>query len=122
MTYLPARKKRQRMGVREPSRVSCPGHLKWTRGNVCCVSDKAPCYGRIHAHHVRLGAHAGVGEKPGDDRVVSLCAVHHAELHDKGQRTFEKKYGVDLAGVAADNWRASEHGRKWRAKMASGMG
>lgn len=35
--------------------------------------------------------------KPGDEWVVNLCWKHHAEGHQGGWKTFERKFGVDLA-------------------------
>lgn len=59
--------------------------------------------GRIHPHHVRLGAGAGMKQKPGDERCVPLDWLHHDEVH-KGARTFERKYGIDLYTISQILW------------------
>ena len=73
------------------------------------------CSGKMHAHHCREGANGSMGKKPDDSTAVPLCEVAHAEIHNVGWRTFEARYGVDLSALAADIWRTSSHGIKWRA-------
>ena len=51
---------------------------------------------RCEAHHVRKGAHSGIGTKPTDFRTVPLCQTSHDEYHQIGHDTFCKKYGLDL--------------------------
>lgn len=87
-----------------PKRVRSPSHLAWVRGFECVVSGcpNMP----IEAHHVRLGSHAGIGQKPGDDVTVSLCVTHHREVH-LGEATFQKKYGLNLLSLAAEFANAS---------------
>lgn len=70
------------------------GHIKWVEGRHCLVGGcrRTP----THAHHVRLGSHAGMKIKPGDDRVVSLCMEHHSELHTRGEITFQVKHRLNL--------------------------
>ena len=57
-----------------------------------------PCSDAIHNHHTQNG---GMGRKGDFDTIVPLCVRHHREVHDKGVRTFEKTYGLDLA-LSAD--------------------
>jgi hypothetical protein len=42
----------------------------------------------IEVAHVRLGSGAGVGQKPSDDRTLSLCRDCHSRQHQVGERTF----------------------------------
>lgn len=42
----------------------------------------------IHAHHVRLGSQAGMGQKPSDYRCVPLCAYEHDLLHKTGEKEY----------------------------------
>lgn len=113
MTYLPPRRKRQPLGIREPSHIRCESHLRWLRGHVCLCHKTGECSERMEAHHVREG-HLGMSTKPNDSEGVPLCSNHHSELHNKGVQTFEAKYRLNLLSVAADMWRASPHGRKYR--------
>lgn len=79
-------------------------HLEWVREQGCGISG---CWCRpIHAHHHRSAATAGTGLKPGDEWVVNLCWRHHAEGHQIGWKTFQRKYGVNLAEHAM--WLASQ--------------
>lgn len=108
------RRKRAKMGVREPSRVVCPSHLKWTRGHACCIDSVVAqgeqhfCQGRIEAHHVTTRGAGG-----GDETVVPLCTKAHGLVHSMGCETFGKTFGVDLEQIAAGLWRASPHRRKY---------
>ena len=75
-------------------RYRSPAHLSWVRSLGCGIQG---CHERpIHAHHNRSAATAGTGVKPGDANVINLCWRHHAEGHQTGWKTFEKKYSVDL--------------------------
>lgn len=113
---IPQRRTRARMNVRVSERVDCPGHLKWTRGNLCLASSAGNCSLKMEAHHVREGQTGGTGLKPGDDSAVGLCSHHHAEGHAIGWKTFEQRYRVDLDKAAADLWRVSPHGVTYRMK------
>lgn len=68
----------------------------------------------MHAHHVRKGTHTGTSKLPDDSEAVPLCAIAHEEVH-KGHETFQRKYGLILRAEAADAWRVSPHGIRWRA-------
>ena len=69
-------------------------HLNWLRQQTCVVPK---CFGEpVHPHHVRTAATAGTGMKPPDEQSVPMCLRHHRELHERGNRTFEARYAVDL--------------------------
>ena len=113
---LPRRKPRSRMGLRESSVIKYPGHLKWVRGHECAVAraeaaSRYPCWGRIEAHHVRTRGAGG-----GDEQVISLCQGHHAQLDSPAWSStrFEQVYKIDMASMAADLWRVSPHGIRYR--------
>lgn len=80
-------------------KIKSPGHMKWVRLHSCCV--KGCTNDRMEAHHVRLGSHAGMGSKPGDDKTISLCVTHHSAAH-RGEETFAKMYGLDLQALAKE--------------------
>lgn len=61
----------------------------------------------IEVAHVRVGAGAGIGQKPDDWNTISLCRECHAEQHRLGEATFQKKYGIDMAAMAAEFAKAS---------------
>lgn len=56
----------------------------------------------MHAHHVRLGSHAPLSAKPGDDVTVSLCGACHFRLHTVGENTFQQSHNLDLLALAAE--------------------
>lgn len=93
MTLPPSIRKERKAGAR----LSSPGHLDYVRSKHCLVEGCRVL--PIHAHHVRLGSHAGTGERPGDDKAVGLCHLHHEEVH-KGELTFQVKYHVNLQVMA----------------------
>lgn len=115
---LPKRRKAPRMNVRHDDTVRCAGHLQWLRlTRECLISGKHECSGRMEAHHVRLGAHAGMAQKPGDDLAVPLCQAAHRELHNIGQATFDRRYDVRSLEAAHGLWTISDHGRRYRARQ-----
>ena len=79
--------------------IRCRAHLAWIRSLGCCVHGckRTP----IHAHHVRSAATAGTGIKPPDSGTVNLCFEHHAEGHQTGWLTWQRKYRILLAPHAA---------------------
>ena len=52
-----------------------------------------------------------MGEKSSDAMTVSLCREHHAESH-RGEKTFERKHGLNLLARAEEFFRASPHRSK----------
>lgn len=65
----------------------------------------------IHAHHLRSGEavkERGVGMKCLDKRSLSLCWLHHDELHCVGSRReiewFRDQCGIDPHALAAALW------------------
>lgn len=112
---LPKRKQKPRMGVKEPSVIRCPGHVRWVRQSFqCAIADKAghECGGRIEFHHVETRGSGG-----GDETGVPLCSVAHATGHTIGWVTFGQRYGVDLEQMHKDLWRASPHRIKYEAQQ-----
>lgn len=95
----------QRRSIRPPR--DCPAHRAWVRRHHCCVPgcERMP----IECAHVRHGTDGGTGLKPSDRWVISLCRHHHAEQHRLGERQFERKYGIELAQMAAVFARNSPH-------------
>ena len=71
----------------------------------------------IECAHVRLGSHAGMSQKPDDDRTISLCRDCHASLHRLGEATFAKIYGLDLQALAAEFAAKSPHRSKLQVRQ-----
>lgn len=120
MNFPLKRRRKEPMGLREPSHIECPGHRKWTRGHCCLIEGRAGhvCHGKIEAHHVREGRHGGMNIKH-DDTVVPLCSLAHTTFHAMGHASFRLKYGVDLPALAADLWRRSPHRLKYEKKQGA---
>lgn len=120
------RKKRKPMGLREETRVRCPGHLAWLRGLQCTVNGAVLgsgsthwhhiCEGRIEAAHVRTSTDGAMGIKPGDNWAIPLCSEAHRYQHEWGEHLFELDYRVDMKKVAAELWAKSPHRLKWEQK------
>jgi hypothetical protein len=86
---------------------SCPAHRAWVRRHHCCVGS---CYQTpIECAHVRKGGDGGMGLKPTDRWVISLCAHHHSEQHRIGEAAFEARYGINLIALASEFARRSPH-------------
>jgi len=102
---MPARRKRERMGIeRAPQRI-WPRHRRWVKSHHCCVPGCPALL--VDFAHIRTAANAGMGLKPHDRFGVPLCRLHHREQHDCGQATFEDRHGIDLDAIAAELVRTS---------------
>jgi hypothetical protein len=67
-------------------------YLQYVRGHHCLVTGTD--YGVV-AHHLRTHHHGGgVALKPSDYRTVPLNQMRHMELHQIGEKSFWKKYGI----------------------------
>lgn len=106
---LPAKHKIE--STRE-KRWRCPSHLAWVRKHRCCVPECTMM--PIEAAHVRTGTTGGVGMKPDDSFVISLCSMHHREQHRIGERAFEQTYEIDMIALAAEFFSKSPHRMKKR--------
>lgn len=114
---LPKRRRRPKAGLREPSRVVCPQHLQWIRGNCCILADvrNHVCWGKIEAHHVTTRGAGG-----GDETAIPVCSAAHRLVHDLGRMTFERRFGKDLAAIASGLAALSPALRKYRMKQERG--
>lgn len=104
---LPARLKPDHF--KPKARLRSTAHRNWVRTHQCSVPGctKMP----IEVAHVNRAATRGVGQKSSDAQVVSLCRDHHSESH-RGEKTFERRYGLDLMKLAREFYRASPHRHK----------
>lgn len=112
------RRKKQKTGLRQESRIRSYAHKKWVRGFECLIAGKHGCVGIIQAAHVRTGTDGYMGEKPSDCYVVPLCVAAHTEQHSIGEKSFERVYGVNFLGAAEELWRKSPHRRAAELKEA----
>ncbi|MGZ2411017.1 hypothetical protein ACUXST_000414 [Sphingomonas sp. F9_3S_D5_B_2] len=102
--FFPARIRKEK-----PAQLarSCPAHRAWVRSHHCSVPNcrRQP----IECAHVRSGTDGGLGIKPSDKWVISLCAFHHRQQHRIGEAAFEAQHGVDLKALACEFARRSKH-------------
>lgn len=105
------KRKRPKMGLREPTQFRSQSHLAFVRRFECIVNN-SDCSGRIEAAHVRSSGEGGTGLKPGDEWSVPLCAQHHYEQHQIGESRFELRYGLDLKRIAEGLAKRSPHVRR----------
>lgn len=94
--FLPAKRKRPKMGVDKGIKRDWPGHEKFIRSLECCVRG---CPNQSVFAHQRTAANSGKDIKPFAWFGVPLCHDHHEEQH-RGVKTFERKYGLALMTIA----------------------
>lgn len=88
---LPKKPKRE-------SRWRSQAHCNYIRQHHCSI---AGCMALpIEVAHVRIGSGAGVGQRPHDYFAISLCRTHHAEQHNTGEASFEKRYNISMMELA----------------------
>lgn len=87
-------------------RLKSTAHRDWVRSHHCSVPgcQLMP----IEVAHINRASTRGMGQKSSDGQTVSLCREHHAESH-RGERTFERKHGLDLMSLAREFYFASPH-------------
>ena len=92
--------------VKPKARLRSTAHRDWVRKHQCCVSgcQQMP----IEVAHINRASTRGIGQKSSDAQTVSLCRDHHSESH-RGEKTFERKYDLDLMALAKAFYRASPH-------------
>lgn len=110
MLRTPFPKRLEREPCRRREARECPAHRAWVRRHRCCVPG---CQGRpIDCAHVRTDTDGGVGLKPSDRWSISLCRDHHIEQHQIGETAFERRYDLDLRGLAGEFASRSPHRAK----------
>ena len=94
----------------------CPAHLEWIVENYQCCVPGCGAWAQ-EAHHVRDMTDGGMKRKPSDRWAVPLCAMHHRELHTRGERRFWRWLGTAGWRVAQGYYVNSPH--KDAGKMVS---
>lgn len=91
--------------IRGKEKKRSPAHRGWVRSHRCCVPgcQLMP----IECAHVSTAANRGIGIKASDAFTISLCAEHHSEAHQRGDRSFEAKHGISMMALAEEFYRKS---------------
>ena len=67
-------------------------YLEFIRLHSCAITGYSD---NVVAHHVRLGASAGTGQKPSDLMTVPITQTLHLTLHSMGEKSFWERHGLD---------------------------
>lgn len=90
------------LAIAEPRRIRDPEHLKFVAEQPCMICGRHPC----QAHHLRYVQPRALGRKSSDAYTVPLCALHHRELHTRGnERAWWAGKGRDPLIDADQLWR-----------------
>ena len=121
----PMRAKKADKSKRRFAKLRCEPFLEALRGMACAISGKRDGnswlatdghlhWSFVHAAHVKSRG-AGGGDLY---NALPLHGYLHAEQHLIGIKSFEKKYGVDLLGLAhvyTERWLETDEGQAWAA-------
>jgi hypothetical protein len=126
---IPRSRKPIKARGRKPDRRAgaCRPYLDWLKEQCCVILGvqtgaffaAPPCeWIVVDPAHVRV-------KKLGGDlnNAISLAHHLHHELHQRGIKTFAKKYGVDLAELArqqTEQWLATPEGQAWASDPGGG--
>lgn len=91
--------------------IRSPKHLAYIRKLDCCVKkDRLNCNGTpVIAHHLTIvKGSRGMSQKAGDDLTVPLCDMHHKTLHQMGEKSFWKAWGIDAVLLSKLLWEQNE--------------
>lgn len=71
----------------------------WVKALPCTLHDVAGhvCWGPVDPHHVKTRGAGGSDAA----NLIPVCRGFHDEIHQRGRRTTEALYGLDLAHEAA---------------------
>jgi hypothetical protein len=91
----------------EPSRLRDRYHLRYVASQPCLVCARSPS----QAHHLRIAQPRALGRKVSDEFTVPLCALHHYDLHSKGnEAAWWRAQAIEPLAIADRLWRARRNG------------
>ncbi len=103
---LPAiRPKQLKKASTKGPQIRFPAHLRWVRVHVCSVPGCNEA--NTVAAHVRTRTGGGMGKKPPDWWVISLCNACHFHQHNVGEGEFETVTDLDMRELAIEFAKAS---------------
>lgn len=90
------------LAIPEPKRLRDREHLRFVASQPCLVCARLPS----QAHHLRIAQPRALGRKVSDEFTVPLCALHHYDLHAKGdEAAWWKAHSIEPLGIADALWR-----------------
>lgn len=100
-----ARVNRKRTQARRVSVVRDRAYLDELGWSYCEIGLKIGSEGCSMISDAAHGPVNGMGSKGPDSEAIALCRTHHREQHRIGWPAFEKKYDIDRAAIAKENYR-----------------
>jgi hypothetical protein len=101
----PSRIDKSLLAIPEPRRIKDIEHLRFVTTQPCLICGREP----TEAHHLRFAQARALGAKVSDAFTVPLCALHHRELHARGnERAWWSDKGRDPLPFANELWAASQ--------------
>lgn len=80
------------------------------KSDLPCVACGAEPEGGATLHHIKTRGSGGTDE---DFNLISLCQIHHNEVHSSGLNSFSKKYKNVKAWLVEHHWYQCELTSKW---------
>jgi hypothetical protein len=95
---------RRRRVAAKTIRLRDKEHCKFVATQPCIVCGRTP----TEAHHIRFAQPRALGRKVSDEYTVSVCRLHHRELHTYGEEaSWWAGVGIDPLPSALELWRRS---------------
>ncbi len=89
------------LAIGAPKRIRDRDHLRSVASQPCLICGRLPA----HAHHLTFAQPRARGLKSSDEWTVPLCALHHRELHDRGnERAYWQDKNIDPQQTAQKLW------------------
>ena len=92
------------LALAEPRRIRDPEHLRFVASQPCLVCGRSPA----EAHHLRFAQPRAMSRKVSDEFTVPLCALHHRDLHARGnEEAWWQERKIEPLAVASQLWSES---------------
>ena len=87
--------------IGEPKRIRSREHLRYVASQPCLACGRSPS----QAHHLRFAQPRALGKKVSDEYTVPLCAMHHHELHMRGnEKAWWEELQIEPLNKAEELW------------------
>jgi len=86
--------------MEKENRIRNKKHLRFVASQPCMIKrGMENCNQKAVAHHLLRAQEGSMGMKVGDNWTVSLCSMHHDQLHRWNEKDFFKNYGIEYEDV-----------------------